>query len=65
MKTKILCQQIVDLGIPIAFIARKINRDATTINHWLKGHSNLAPNTEENLYQVLKEIRQSFINLEI
>ena len=36
------CQKVIDAGIPIRFLARKIDYDNSTLSKWLRGERNIS-----------------------
>ena len=47
----------VEAGTPIAFIAKNIGKDPTTINKWYHNKNNLSPQTEEQVKQELLRLK--------
>lgn len=60
MNTKKVIQQIVDIGIPINVIARKVNKDGSTISKWLKGQTNISSTLEINLQHVAIQLNNEW-----
>lgn len=65
MTTQEILERVAAEGQNISYLARLVNRTPTTINKWLHGHTNLAPDTEQKLREELKRIQQVWINLDI
>ena len=64
MDTKSILQIFYDLGIPIAKIAKRIGKDPSTIQKWLRGTSGyLKKETEDELRQTLLEIQEEIIKI--
>ena len=64
MTTKEVCQKIIDIGFPVTILAKMIQKDSSTLRHWLHGDTNLAPHTEEQVRQALQEIQKFFLELQ-
>lgn len=47
----------VEAGTPAAFIAKKIGKDPSTVQKWLRGKSNVSEETQEDIKQQLKKIK--------
>lgn len=53
-------------GIPIAVIAKRIKKDPSTIQKWLRGTSKyLSKDTENDLIIELKKIKKIWENIDI
>lgn len=66
MKTKEALQAAYNAGTPIAFIAKGIGKDPSTINKWLRGTSKyLASETEEDLKNKIREIKSLWEQINI
>lgn len=46
---KDIIQGIVDIGIPINVIARRVEKDGSTIGKWLRGQTNISDSLESEL----------------
>lgn len=46
---KDIIQGIVDIGIPINVIARRVGKDGSTIGKWLRGQTNISDSLESEL----------------
>jgi len=58
METKEALQIVRDVGTSIAFIAKSIGKDPSTINKWVHGSSKyLSVETEEKLKEKIREIK--------
>lgn len=66
METKDALRAAHDAGTPIAFIAKGIGKDPSTINKWLRGTSKyLATETEEDLKNKIREIKSLWEEIDI
>lgn len=66
LDTQKLLQQVNETGTPIAFIAKNISKDPSTLHKWMRGTSKyLAKETQEELIQEIKRIKQLWENIEI
>lgn len=67
MNTKNIIQQIVNIGIPINVIARRVGKDGSTIAKWLRGRTNISQELDFELkktaIQMNKEWQQIFIGV--
>lgn len=53
-------------GTPIAFIAKNIGRDPSTLNKWLRGTSRgLSLTTEEDVAKEIKRLKQIWDKIDI
>ena len=59
-KMKIIIQKIVDFGIPINLIARKVNKDGSTIGKWLRGQTNISKELEEQLEKLVIQMNKEW-----
>lgn len=46
---KDIIQGIVNIGIPINVIARRVEKDGSTIGKWLRGQTNISDSLESEL----------------
>lgn len=51
-------------GTSLAFIARKMKRDPSTLNKWLHNGTNISEETEQNLIEALMEIKEFWDKVE-
>ena len=66
LDTQKLLQQVNETGTPIAFIAKNIGKDPSTLHKWMRGTSKyLAAETQEKLIQEIKRIKQLWENIEV
>ena len=65
MTTQEMLCRVAAEGQNLSYLARLIDRTPPTINKWMHGHSNLAPETEQRLRQELKRIQKIWMSLEI
>ena len=56
MTIKEKLQSCVDNGIPISFIARKMEVDPSTLSKWLRGEKGITHKNEEKVLSTLKNI---------
>lgn len=56
-------QKVVNLGVPIAFIAKKIGKDPSTLNKWLHGVSNVSKEVELAVECELKRMKAEWDNV--
>lgn len=66
VETQEALQKAYEAGTPIAFIAKNIGKDPSTLNKWLRGSSKyLRKETEEDLIDELRRIKELWNNIEI
>lgn len=58
-------QKVVELGTTISFIARKINKDPSTLNKWLHGTKNVSLEVEEAVRNTLLELKEEWMKLDL
>lgn len=51
-------------GTSLAFIARKMGRDPSTLNKWLRNGANISEETKQNLIEALIEIKNFWKQIE-
>lgn len=56
-------QKAIKLGISISFIARKINKDPSTLNKWLHGTKNVSSEVEKAVQKTLIELKEAWMNI--
>lgn len=57
MTTKEAMDYVVKAGTPVAFIAKNIGKDPTTISKWWHGKTKLSAATEEDLKQEIIRLK--------
>lgn len=60
MTIKEKLQSCVDNGIPISFIARKMNVDPSTLSKWLRGEKGITHKNEDLVLFTLQEIIKKY-----
>lgn len=60
MDVKDTIQKIIDFGLSISFIARKANKNETTIRKWLKGETNISPTLQNDLTKIAEELNEEW-----
>ena len=61
-----ILKEIQECGTSIAFIAKQINKDPSTISKWMRGTSKyLSQDTEEEIKKELRRIQMIWKELEI
>ena len=65
MNLKEECQKAINAGIPIRFLARKIEYDNSTLSKWLRGEKNISENIQEKLTIALRELKEQWNNIQI
>jgi len=63
MDIRIEFQKAIDTGLPISFVAKKINKDPSTLNKWLHGTRKVSKEIEDAVEQVLLEIKQKWADI--
>lgn len=56
-------QKAIKLGVSISFIARKINKDPSTLNKWLHGTKNVSLEVEKAVQETLIELKEAWMNI--
>lgn len=56
-------QKAIKLGVSISFIARKINKDPSTLNKWLHGTKNVSSEVETAVQKTLIELKEAWMNI--
>ena len=57
---KSLIQGIVDIGIPINEIARRVNKDGSTIGKWLRGQTEISKALETQLEHLAEQMNKEW-----
>ena len=66
METRDALRAANESGIPIAVIAKRINKDPSTIQKWLRGTSKyLSVETENEIILELRKIKKIWENIDI
>lgn len=60
MNIKNELQKAIDTGLPISVVAKKINKDPSTLNKWLHGTRNVSLEIENAVYLVLLDIKHQW-----
>lgn len=63
MNIKNELQKAINTGIPISIIAKRIDKDPSTLNKWLHGTRNVSTNVEFAVYEVLLDIKHQWENI--
>lgn len=58
-------QKVHELGYPIATIAKKINRDPSTLNKWIKGTRNVSEDVEEAVREEIHRLKEEWLNIDV
>lgn len=56
-------EKAVAAGLPISFVAKKIGKDPSTLNKWLHGNRKVSIEIEEEVKQVLLELKKLWMNI--
>lgn len=56
-------QKAINTGLPISVVAKKINKDPSTLNKWLHGKRNISSEIELEIYNTLLEIKEQWKNI--
>ena len=56
-------QKAIKLGVSISFVARKINKDPSTLNKWLHGTKNVSLEVEQAVQKTLIELKEGWMNI--
>lgn len=59
------CQKAIDAGIPIRFLARKIDYDNSTLSKWLRGEKNISNRIQDKLILALQDLKEQWNNIEV
>lgn len=57
---KEIIQGIINIGIPINVIARKVQKDGSTIGKWLRGQTNISKELEEQLEKLVIQMNKEW-----
>lgn len=53
-------KKAIDAGLPISFVAKKINKDPSTLNKWLHGTRKVSKEIEDAVEIVLLEVKEKW-----
>ena len=65
MDLKEECQKAVNAGVPIRFLARKIEYDNSTLSKWLRGQRNISDSVQNKLILVLQELKEQWEDIQV
>lgn len=66
LDTQELLRQVYETGTPIAFIAKNIGKDPSTLQKWMRGTSPyFSEKAQEELIQEIKRIKKLWENINI
>ena len=57
---KTIIQRIVDFGIPINLVARRVNKNRSTISKWLRGQTNISKELEKQLEELTIQMNKEW-----
>lgn len=57
---KNIIQQIINFGLPISLIARKVGKNETTIRKWLKNETNISSTLQNDLRKIANELNNEW-----
>lgn len=57
---KEIIQGIINIGIPINVIARKVQKDGSTIGKWLRGQTNISDTLKCDLEQIAAQLNEEW-----
>lgn len=63
MDIRIEFEKAVNTGLPISYVAKKIDKDPSTLNKWLHGTRKVSSEIENAVEQVLLEIKEQWRNI--
>ena len=63
MEIKNIIQKIIKFGIPIHVIARRVNKDGSTIGKWIRGQTNISIELEQELYNLAIKMNKEWQNI--
>lgn len=63
MEIKNIIQKIIKFGIPINVIARRVNKDGSTIGKWIRGQTNISIELEQELYNLAIKMNKEWQNI--
>ena len=59
------CQKAINTGIPIRFLARKINYDNSTLSKWLRGEKNISDGIQNKLILALQDLKRQWNDIQV
>ncbi len=59
------CQKVIDAGIPIRFLARKIDYDNSTLSKWLRGERNISDKVQNKLILALQDLKKQWDDIQV
>lgn len=59
------CQKAINAGIPIRYLARKIEYDNSTLSKWLRGERNISEKIQNKLTLILQELKEQWENIQV
>lgn len=65
MDIKIACQEALQLGISLRFLAQRINRDPTTLQKWMRGDRNISLEIQNELKLALRDLKEQWNKIEV
>lgn len=63
MNIKNELQKAINTGLPISVVAKKINKDPSTLNKWLHGTRNVSSEIENAVYEILLDLKKQWENI--
>lgn len=63
MNIKNELQKAINTGLPISVVAKKINKDPSTLNKWLHGTRNVSSEIENAVYEILLDLKEQWENI--
>lgn len=63
MDIRIEFEKAVNTGLPISYVAKKIDKDPSTLNKWLHGTRKVSKEIEEAVEQTLLDIKEQWRNI--
>lgn len=58
--TKVLIKKIISFGVPIAALARRVDKDTSTLSKWIRGESKISPKLEKQLLFMIEEMNKEW-----
>jgi len=59
------CQKAINAGIPIRYLARKIEYDNSTLSKWLRGERNISEKIQNKLVLTLQELKEQWEDIRV
>ena len=63
MNIKNELQKAINTGLPISVVAKRINKDPSTLNKWLHGTRNVSSEIENAVYEILLDLKEQWENI--